>query len=108
MKRRDQKTDNALNTIGGRIQANNKVTIKIILVLLVVTVISFFVASALSVTMKREAAKSVNVQQSEIPVWIKESKEWLQEYSDIHLGKRQIIALLVQEKPELMCLAKNG
>ena len=64
MKRRDQKTDNALNTIGGRIQANNKVTIKIILVLLVVTVISFFVASALSVTMKREAAKSVNVQQS--------------------------------------------
>ena len=64
MKRKDQKAGNALNTIGGRIQANNKITIKIILVLLVVTVISFFISSALSVTMKREAAKSVNVQQS--------------------------------------------
>ena len=64
MKKNNQKAENMNNTISSKIQANNKIMIKIILVLLVVIVISFFISSALSVTMRREAAKSVNVQQS--------------------------------------------
>lgn len=58
------KNSSITTTIGERIQANNKVMIKIIMVLLVVTLVNFFGAGVFSASVKRASRRTVAIEQA--------------------------------------------
>ena len=59
-----KETNNTTTTVGKRIQANNKVMIRIILVLLVVTLVNFFVAGVFTASVKRASRRTVAIEKA--------------------------------------------
>ena len=61
-----EKNENGSNTttVGERIQANNKVTVRIIMVLLAVTLLGFFVSGIFSAGVKRASRRTVAIEQA--------------------------------------------